>query len=112
MWRTFRYRMYPSRAQAKLLNAQVNEACRLYNAALEERRSAWRMNGIRLTYYNQAAQLKTIRAAGHIGLPNFSVCQDVLRRVDKTFTSFFASTKRGEKHGYPRFRARERYESL
>jgi len=68
MWRTFRYRMYPSGAQAKLLNAQVDEACRLYNAALEERRSAWRMNGIRVTYYNQANQLKSIRAAGHIGV--------------------------------------------
>ena len=26
----------------------MDEACRLYNAALDERRSAWRMNGLSL----------------------------------------------------------------
>ena len=113
MRRTFKYRAYPTPTQAEALREQVNEACRLYNAALEERRSAWRMNGISLGYYDQANQLKDIRAAGTVGIANFSACQDVLRRVNKTFVAFFGRVRAGEKRvGYPRFRSRLRYDSL
>ena len=113
MRRTFKYRTYPTPTQCAALHGQVNEACRLYNAALDERRSAWRMNGISLGYYDQANQLKEIRATGGVGIANFSACQDVLRRVDKTFAAFFRRLKAGEKQpGYPRFRSRLRYDSL
>ena len=113
MRRTFKYRAYPTAVQAEALHSQVNEACRLYNAALDERRSAWRMNGISLGYYEQANQLKEIRAAGDLGVANFSACQDVLRRVNKTFTAFFRRVTAGEQSpGYPRFRSRLRYDSL
>jgi putative transposase len=111
--RTFKYRAYPTRSQNEALHGQVNEACRLYNAALDERRSAWRMNNINLGYYDQAKQLKEIRATGDVGVTNFSACQDVLRRVNKTFAAFFRRVKAGEQQpGYPRFRSRSRYDSL
>src|SRR6266849_6282642 len=113
MRRMFKYRAYPTPTQGEALHGQVNEACRLYNGALDERRSAWRMNGISLGYYDQANQLKEIRAAGAVGIANFSACQDVLRRVNKTFTAFFGRVKAGAKQpGYPRFRSRFRYDSL
>jgi putative transposase len=112
MRRVYKYRAYPTPQQIVALGAQVDEACRLYNAALDERRSAWRMNRISLNYYDQANQLKPIRAAGDVGVANFSACQDVLRRVDKTFAAFFRRLKAGEKAGYPRFRSRLRYDSL
>jgi putative transposase len=113
MRRSYRYRLYPTRVQDAALHAQVDEACRLYNAALDERRSAWRMNRISLGYYDQANQLKDIRAACDVGVANFSACQDVLRRVNKTFTAFFGRVKAGGKQpGYPRFRSRSRYDSL
>ena len=63
-------------------------------------------------YYDQANQLKAIRADGSLTLANFSACQDVLRRVDKTFQAFFARVKAGRKAGFPRFRSRRRYDSL
>ena len=44
--RTYKYRLYPTRRKSAALDAQVNEACRLYNAALDERRSAWRMQRV------------------------------------------------------------------
>jgi putative transposase len=113
MRRSYRYRAYPTRAQGEAFQSQVNEACRLYNGALEERRSAWRMQRTSLSYLDQANQLKDIRAAGDVGVANFSACQDVLRRVDKTFAAYFRRVKAGEKApGYPRFRSRSRYDSL
>ena len=112
MRRTFKYRMYPTRVQDAALHAQVDEACRLYNAALDERRSAWRMKRISISYLDQANQLKAIRASGDVGVANFSACQDVLRRVDRTFAAFFRRLRAGRTAGYPRFRSRFRYDSL
>ena len=57
--RTYKYRLYPTRQQASALDAHVNEACRLYNAALDERRAAWRMQGVSIGYLDQANQLKS-----------------------------------------------------
>ena len=37
--------------------------CDLYNAALTERREAWRMRAARISYGMQSAQLKSIRQA-------------------------------------------------
>ena len=111
MRKTYKYRLFPTDAQAQALDAQLGEACRLYNAALGERRDAYRLTGASLTYYYQANQLKAIRAEGGCELANFSACQDVLRRVDKTFKAFFRRVKNGEKAGYPRFKSRRRFDS-
>jgi putative transposase len=94
------------------LDGQLAEACSLYNAALHERRDAYRISHVSINYYDQANQLKEIRANGDLALANFSCCQDVLRRVDKAFKGFFARIKRGQKAGYPRFRAVSRYDSI
>jgi len=111
MRKTYKYRLFPTAAQNQALDAQLGEACRLYNAALQERRDAYQCSGISLNYYSQANQLKEIRSAGHLGLANFSAAQDVLRRVDKTFKAFFRRIMAGLKAGYPRFKSRRRFDS-
>ena len=40
MQRTFKYRIYPSKAQVTKLDATLSFCCELYNAALQERRDA------------------------------------------------------------------------
>lgn len=110
---TFKYRLYPSREQAAFLTEQLRAACALYNGALEERIGAWKLSRTSVNYYTQANQLKAIRAAGDLALANFSCCQDVLRRLDKTFKAFYGRVKRGEKRaGFPRWRSARRYDSL
>jgi putative transposase len=109
---TFKYRLYPTRIQGEVLSAQLREACSLYNAALEERIGAYRLCRKSINYYDQANQLKAMRADGCLTLANFSCCQDVLRRLDKTFKAFFGRIKRGEKAGFPRFKPSRRYDCL
>lgn len=111
MRKTYKYRLFPTEAQAQRLEAQLGEACRLYNAALQERREAYQQRGVSLTYYDQATQLKSIRAEGRCALANFSACQDVLRRAEKTFHAFFRRVTTGQKAGYPRFKSRRRFAS-
>ena len=110
--RTFKYRLYPTGKQSVALEYQLSEARHLYNAALQERRDAWRMQRVSRTYYDQANQLKEIRDEGNLGLANFSASQDVLQRVDKTFKAFFRRVKAGERPGYPRFKSRDRFDSF
>src|SRR5215467_8166002 len=111
MRKMYKYRLFPTDAQHRALEAQLGEACRLYNAALQERRDAYQKCGVSLNYYAQANQLKEIRSSGHLGLANFSACQDILRRADKTFQAFFRRVKAGQKAGYPRFKSRRRFDS-
>jgi transposase len=40
------------------------------------------------------------------------VLQDVLRRLDWAFQAFFRRVRNGETPGYPRFKARDRYDSF
>ena len=110
--RTYKYRLSPTRMQADTLNGQLAEACRLYNAALQERRDAWRMRRQSVTFYGQSEQLKDIRAAGDMGLPNFGTALDVLHRVDRAFDGFFRRVKAGQRVGYPRFQSARRYDSI
>ncbi len=109
---TFKYRLYPTKAQTQFLEEQLREACSLYNAAKQERDDAWKTCRKSINYYDQANQLKAMRADGCLTLVNFSCGQDVLRRVDKTYKAFFARVKRGEKPGFPRYRSFRRYDSI
>ena len=111
MRKTYKYRLSPTTAQTHALCGQLDEARHLYNAALQERREAYQKRGVSLTYYDQANQVKAIRRAGDCALANFSACQDVLRRVDKTFKAFFRRVTAGQKAGYPRFKGREHFDS-
>ncbi|MCW5970611.1 MAG: transposase [Blastocatellales bacterium] len=113
MRQAFKYRLFPTKKQTEFLDTQLAEAQGLYNAALQERRDAYNISHVSINYYNQANQLKEIRADGDCGLENFSCCQDVLRRVDKTFKAFFRRCKEGKgKAGFPRFKSRDRYNSI
>ena len=57
MRKTFKYRLYPTKAQRSKLE-RVLTLCRwLYNAALEQRIIAYKSHGKSLNYYDQANEL-------------------------------------------------------
>lgn len=110
---TFKYRIYPTKPQTALLETTLGYCAELYNAALQERRDAWRTKRESVNFAAQSAQLPEIKAA-RPELENVysQVLQDTLHRVDKTFKAFFARVKRKTKAGFPRFRSRSRYDSF
>ena len=63
MRRAFKFRAYPTRPQEHRAARLLADHCDLYNAALEERREAWRMRWVSVSYAVQSAQLKDIRRA-------------------------------------------------
>jgi len=98
MRRTFKFLMRPTVKQAATLVAMLDDHWALYNAALQERRDAWRMASTTGRYGDQSAQLKEIRAfdSDHARW-SFSSQQATLRRLDKSFQAFFRRVKAGEK---------------
>jgi putative transposase len=85
----------------------------LYNAALEERREAWRMRCISITVSDQSAQLPAIKQER----PEYQdihsqVLQDMLSRLDRAFLAFFRRVKQGERPGDPRLKRGSRYDTF
>jgi len=110
--KSFKYRLYPNKTQRHGINNQLFHAHILYNTAITERREAYRSIKKSINYYDQASQLKELRAEGLVQVANFSACQDILRRVDKTYKAFYERIKRGDKPGFPRFKPVNRYNTL
>jgi putative transposase len=109
----YKFRLYPTKKQAHALTWTLDRCRELYNAAVQERRDAYRMAGKSITYYDQANQLPEIKELREEYQDIHSqVLQDVLRRVKKAFDAFFRRCKQGEKPGYPRFQGRNRYDSF
>lgn len=106
------FRLYTTAAQEAALTDMLGAFCDLYNACLQQRIEAYRRQGISLRYGNQAAELKAVREADErLAGYSFTALQQVLRRMDKTFSAFFGRVKRGAKPGFPRFRAKSRFDS-
>ena len=113
MRKTYKYRLYPTKNQERMLNEQLALCAELYNAALQERKDAYKMCGKSITFTHQCAQLLAIKAIRPEYKSIYSqVLQDVLHRVDKAFKAFYRRVKAGQTPGHPRDKSQSRYVSL
>lgn len=113
MRKAFKYRVYPTKKQCAALEYWLDICRELYNAALQERRDAWRLSGVSIGFKEQSAQLPAIKKYRPDVAEVYSqTLQNVLHRVDLAFQAFFRRVKKGEKPGYPRFKSADRYDSL
>jgi putative transposase len=113
MRRAYKFRAYPTRRQEQRARALLDAHRHLYNAALEERREAWR-HGVTIRYGDQSAQLVEIRRADPDGQGRWSFTsqQQTLRRLDRAFQGFFLRVRSGRRVGYPRFKTAARWDSV
>jgi putative transposase len=99
----FRYRLYPTPDQEAALRRWAGCARAVWNAALEQRETAWRM-GHRVGWTAQDRELTDAkRAMPWLRDPASDVLQQTLRDLDRAYTNFFAGRARR-----PRFRRRDR----
>lgn len=99
---TYKFRLYPTPAQARMMEGTL-ETCRvLYNAMLADRIE----NGT--GFYEQKRRLVELkRGDKHLRSIHSQVLQDVVLRLDKAYGAFLAGLGR-----YPRFRRKGRYNSF
>jgi len=108
MTRNYKFRIYPTKAQEKELHSLVDQHCDLYNAALEQRRVAWKLFEKGVGYTAQANELKELRkSCPEFSAYGYSAMQQTLRKLDKAFQRFFEG-----KGGYPRFKPKSRFKSV
>jgi putative transposase len=111
--KSYKFKLKPSKKIAQTFDVTLDICRELYNAALQERRDAYRQNKKSLNYHDQRAQLPEIKILrDDVAGLHSQVAQDVLQRIDKTFKAFFSRVKKGEKAGYPRFKGKPRYNSF
>lgn len=86
----------------------------LYNAALEQRILVWRSRRKSISFYDQCKELTDLRVddVAYRGLDCDMTRLTVLRRLDLAFKAFFRRIRAGERPGFPRFRGRERFQTL
>lgn len=103
----------PNKQVATKLENHLFLCAELYNAALQERRDAYKLNHVSLNYFDQANQLSDIKEIrDDLTEIHSQVLQDILKRVDKTFKAFFARIKRKEKAGFPRFKSSKKFDGF
>jgi putative transposase len=111
--KTFNEKLRPTSAQERMLDEVLWHCRALYNAALEQRITAWQRRHASISRFAQEAELKAIRAE----FPDYAaihshILQDVLARLEKTYQAFLRRVKAGEKAGFPRFKGRNRFHSF
>ena len=113
MIRSFRYRLQMNCRIGQAFEAAMMASNELYNAALEERISAWSKARKTISCLNQMKSLTVVRAQD----PRFSAYAVTMLRtplieIDHAFKGFFARVKRGQTPGFPRFRSYKRMRSF
>jgi putative transposase len=107
MMKTFKYRLVPSRKQQAGLQALLDSCRFLYNCALEQRKMQ------RIGQFAQMREVTEVRAA----FPEYRgvhvhILQNVIKKLDRAFQGFFRRMKNGQKAGFPRFKGKDRFDSL
>ncbi len=80
--------------------------CDLYNAALQERRDAWRKQRLSIGFAEQCKSWTVIRQEHEeFACLNAQSGQVTLKRLDWAFGHFFRRVKLGQTPGFPRFKS-------
>jgi len=110
---SFQFRLFPSKRQARQMQATLDECRWLYNHLLEQRKTAWDERQETLGLYEQQATFTALKAERpSLATVHSQVLQNVSVRLDLAMKAFFRRVKAGEKPGYPRFRGQGRYDSF
>ncbi|MFF4825538.1 RNA-guided endonuclease InsQ/TnpB family protein [Streptomyces sp. NPDC001312] len=106
MKRAFKYRFYPTDAQAAELSRTFGCVRKVYNMALAARTEAWTLRQERVNYNATSAMLtawKKTEELAYLNEVSSVPLQQALRHLQAAFTHFF-----GKRAKYPRFKSRKR----
>jgi putative transposase len=114
MRKAFKYRIYLTNGQRRILERQLEECRWLYNQTLAARKIAWEQQQRSVDWYETKRALPLLKVTRpSLKLVHSQVLQNVTERVDLAFKAFFRRVKAGEPDvGYPRFKGFGRYDSL
>lgn len=102
---TFKYQLYPTNSQKRIMN-EVLDACKwVYNATLAIRKNTYENEGTGLSLYDTNKLLTQWKKENEwLNVSHSHPLQEAQERVDLAFKNFFRRVKNGENPGYPRFK--------
>ena len=99
-------RLYPTASQDAALHHALHVTRHLYNAALQQRKDAYRLRCVSVSMKMQYAEVTELRKESAPLAGVYRESEDaVLRRLDLAMQAFFRRCKQGETPGVPRFKA-------
>ena len=99
---TYKFRLYPTPVQTRIMEETLETCSRLYNSMLADRIEN------RAGFYEQRRKLVEMKQNDkYLKSIHSQVLQDVVLRLDKAYQAFFAGLNR-----YPKFRRSGRYNSF
>ncbi|MEU0876993.1 RNA-guided endonuclease TnpB family protein [Lentzea sp. NPDC005914] len=104
--RAFKYRFYPTKAQAEDLSRTFGCVRKVYNLALQARSEAWTQRGESVGYDATSALLTARKQTDELAYLNQVSAvplQQTLRHLQSAFSNFWAKRAR-----FPRFKSRKR----
>jgi len=111
--KTFKYPLYPSPAQAGLLEETLETCRRWYNTCLAERKNTWEQEHRSVGKYEQLREVKEYRKENEYAAKlHCHILQVVVQDLDKAFQAFYRRVKAGENPGYPRYKGKHRFDSF
>lgn len=113
MRRAYRFRLWINANQERELEIALETHRRLYNACLDYRQLAYECFGATVNYADCSRWYKGQRATNpYFARLNFSSAQATMRKLDRAFAAFFRRVKAGDRPGYPRFKGKDRFNSI
>ncbi len=111
--RTFQYRIYPTKSQRKTMELTIETCRRFYNDCIAERKEAYELRGESIGKYQQLKKVKVLKNTHpYAKCIHSHVLQVAVADLDKAFQAFFRRVKAGETPGYPRFKGKNRFDSI
>jgi len=113
MLKSYRFRLFPTKSQVRILERQLELCRQVYNDTLAYRKNAWENDQRQVKRFETQDRLPQLK----VDHPEFKevhslTLQNVVLRVELAFKAFFRRVKAGENPGYPRFKGKGRYDSI
>ena len=101
--KAIKYRLYPTKLQAELLDRHIG-ACRfIYNLALETKQMAWASAGVNLTCFDLTKQLPELKKeCAWLTEINSQSLQSAISNLDSAYTNFFKGSAK-----FPKFKSKK-----
>lgn len=101
-----------TKRQREALTLPLVVSQQLYNAALEERSSAWSKNWAHISYNDQKKSITALAGDPSLGALPVNLLRWPLKKLDKAFQGFFDRVKKHQTPGYPRYKSKDRWDTF
>ena len=107
---SYKFRIYPNKAQINQI-AQTFGCCRfVFNYYLAKRKDTYEQTGKTFNYYDCASDMTQLKKSiDWLKNVDSTALQSTLRDLDTAYQNFFRRVKKGENPGYPRFKSKHHH---